>query len=387
MNIKKENLCILLVLVFHFSCSKKKDEEKTENTNNISPISIKIELDKIQQATFSTLFESIEYVFLESNDSVPLVGNMKTLIKNDFIYIEDNELNNLHKFNLRGELKTIFKSTGDGPGQFRQIEDFQIKGDTVLIYDRVLGKILFFNLEGKFLRENLEKNGATNFHVGNNFTLLFFSGYSNSDGNIFMRKSDNLIRESFFKLPEKSNQGGVRLLHGFVSNEKTKEVSITIPYTYQIATLDSLGYLKNLKKFDFLKIPQPNPGETYYQPEKINVYFPFHNFYWVSQFFNRKGYHFMVNENNEVEFSAKNLVNDIDGINFFFYPISKTENQLVFYSHSTFIYDLYQRSKNRITEKSPKTNIHEFIKKHDEELTDDRHVMIFLNFKNRLIDN
>jgi hypothetical protein len=305
-------------------------------------------LDKIQQATFSTLFESIEYVFLESNDSVPLVGNMKTLIKNDFIYIEDNELNNLHQFNLRGELKTIFKSTGDGPGQFRQIEDFQIKGDTVLIYDRALGKILFFNLEGKFLSENLEKNGATNFHVGNNFTLLFFSGYSNSEGNIFMRKSDNLIRESFFNLPKNSNQGGVRLLHGFVSNEKTKEVSITIPYTYQIATLDSLGYLKNLKKFDFLKIPQPNIEETYYQPEKINVYFPFQNFYWVSQFFNREGYHFIVNESNEIEFSAKNLINDLDGINFFFYPISKTENQLVLYAHSTFIYDLYQRSKKRI---------------------------------------
>lgn len=247
MNIKKENLCILLVLVFHFSCSKKKDEEKTENTNNISPISIKIELDKIQQATFSTLFESIEYVFLESNDSVPLVGNMKTLIKNDFIYIEDNELNNLHKFNLRGELKTIFKSTGDGPGQFRQIEDFQIKGDTVLIYDRVLGKILFFNLEGKFLRENLEKNGATNFHVGNNFTLLFFSGYSNSDGNIFMRKSDNLIRESFFKLPEKSNQGGVRLLHGFVSNEKNER---SLHYNTLHISDSHFGFIGLLEKFE-----------------------------------------------------------------------------------------------------------------------------------------
>ena len=254
----------------------------------------------------------------------------------------------------------------------------------MIIYDRRLGKLIYFDTSASYIKEKSEKAGATNFNISDEYTLFFFSGYANSSGNIFLRKSKKNASSSFYPLPANSNRGAVRLLHGFVENKKTKEISITIPYTYDVAILDSLGNLTDTRRFSFLNIPPEDPENSSSQPSKVNVYFPIQNQVWISQFFNRKGYHFLLNGKNKISYQSNNLRNDIDGVNFFFYPVAKTDNCLVFYTHSTILFNLYQNSQDEIKEKFPNAGIHQFVKDHRIELTDDRHVLIFLKFKDSL---
>lgn len=253
------------------ACSEKK--EIVETTSDQSPSyvvePIKVDLDTKAEENFSSLFDSIGYVLLEHRDEIPLVGNMKTVLSDQYIYIEDNELDNLFQFDHFGNIHTVFKSSGSGPGEFAQIEDFQVRNDTVIILDRVSAKLVYIDQYGEFIKESVIREGATNFHVGSNYKLLFYSGYSGSDGKIFLRIAKNNTRTSYFQLPPNSTRGAVRLLHGFVANDATNMLSVTVPYTYDIAFIDSAGYLDRTKRFIFENIP-PRKEDTPPSPARKN---------------------------------------------------------------------------------------------------------------------
>ncbi len=381
---------LFLIIILTFGCRSKEEINSVAQEESLDLYLERIEVDLAKKGdnTFSSFFDSINYVLLDHRENTPLVGNMKTVLSDEFIYIEDNELDNLFKYDHFGNLIQVFQSSGSGPGEFAQIEDYQVKNDTIIIFDRVSAKLLFLSNQGEFIKESSIKEGATNFHIGSNYTLLFYSGFGNSEEKIFLRYGDDGQKYPFYQLPENSSRGGVRLLNGFVSDERTSSVSVSIPYTYDLATIDSSGYLSGIIRFEFKNIPAENPASNYpTSPEKVNVFFPFQNYYWVTQFFNRTGYHLIFDRNFKLEYFGKDLQNDLDGMSLYLYPIAFNQDQLILYFHSNTILNIYEGAEKNLKEEYPTATIHQFVNQNKEDLLDDRHVLVFLKLKSDLIQN
>lgn len=135
---------ILLYIIFLFitSCQK-----SSENQNSVSDEIIKIDLDNSSDGKLSEYFSGITYTLIENEESNPLVESYKTVITSNSIFIQDYYNSYVHKFDRKGIFQNLFKSTGQGPKEYQQLDHFQVVGDTLFILDRSLRKIIGYNQE------------------------------------------------------------------------------------------------------------------------------------------------------------------------------------------------------------------------------------------------
>lgn len=170
---------VTLLAIYLVACTSKKENiQKIQiPTESIDGEIIKVNLKSEAERLFSSLFDSVRYVLLENRDEIPLVGNIKTVLSDKYIYIEDNELDNLFKYDHYGKLQTVFRSSGFGPTEFKQIEDYQVINDTVVIYDRASAKLIYLTNKGEFIKGSVTREGATNFHIGKDFKLFFLQRF------------------------------------------------------------------------------------------------------------------------------------------------------------------------------------------------------------------
>lgn len=362
------------------SCTNAKEisSEKEFFEKKITQI---IDLNDTKIGYFSDLFDSVRYVLLEEDKKIPLVQHFKTVIQDDFIYVSDIHLNNLNKYDLNGNLITILKSNGQGPKEFNQIEDFQIVGDTIIIYDVNLGKLVYFNQNLEFIKEIKHNFSSTNFYKGKNFSLFSLNNFTNSQEIKFVKIFDNKNPPQYFSVTNQNALGKVRLLHGFVNSSKSNEVSITLPFSYNIALFSKDGTLKAIKEFEF-NIDEVE--EIRGQIDIINAFIPFGEFYFMTVFFGKNGFQILLDQNSETKYIGKNLINDLDGLNYYFLPISFYKDFLILYFPSIDIYNLYKSSEGKIKENHPYSNLHKFVSENEKELIGDRHILVFLKFKDQL---
>jgi len=368
---------ILLILLFACSTTS---ELKSEFEKDIV-----IDLSKVSENNLSSIFESTRYVLLEEDDQVPLVDFFKTFVTDKYVYVQDNNLHNIFKFDHLGRISSIIKSTGAGPTEFSQITDYQIINDTVIIRDNLLGKQIYLTDKGKFIRKYSSKNNASNFYQGNGFNLFFLNGLGGAINKEFLRVSDSGAESGFVDIDK--NRAGVRtkLLHGFAQNESSKQLFLTLPHSHEVAFFDSSGIFEGKTNFEFLNIPvYENQEKKYLQVKIVNAFFPFENFYYVSVFFQLIGYQIILNKNFEPTYIGKNLKNDLDGMSFYILPVAYHKNFAILYLHSTYIHNTYKHFEAEIKENHPDAPIHQFIEDHESELTDDRHVLVFLKFKDSI---
>lgn len=236
-----------------------------------------MDLNNIKNGYFSDLFDSVRYVLLEEDNEIPLVHHFKTVVQEEFVYVSDIHLNNLSKYDLNGNLITILKSKGQGPKEFSQIEDFQIVGDTIIIYDGHLGKLIYFNQKLEFIKEIKHNFSSTNFYRGKNFNLFSLNNFTNSQEFKFVKINDNNNPSQYFTVTNQNALGKVRLLHGFVKSSNSTEISITLPFSHNIALFKEDGNLKAIKEFEF-NIDEVE--EIRGQIKIINAFIPFDEFYF-----------------------------------------------------------------------------------------------------------
>lgn len=377
---KKSDYLVIISLILFGSCSNAKNISSEKEVFEKSP-SQSIDLNNVKSGYFSDLFDSIRYVLLEEDKEIPLVHHFKTVIQDDFIYVSDIHLNNLIKYDLNGNLITILKSNGQGPKEFSQIEDFQIVGDTIIIYDGNLGKLIYFNQNLEFIKEIKYNFSSTNFYRGKNFNLFSLNNFTNSQEVKFVKIYDTKDPPQYFSATNQNALGKVRLLHGFVKSSNSTEVSITLPFSHNIALFKEDGNLKAIKEFEFII---DEVEEIRGQIKIINAFIPFKEYYFMTAFFGKNGFQILLDQNSKPKYIRKNLINDLDGLNYYFLPISYYNDFLILYFPSMDIYNLYKNSETKIKENYPYNKLHKFITENEKELDGDRHVLVFLKFKNQL---
>ncbi len=150
----KKNLFPILVAISLIttilSCQRTEDNLDGEQIIDWNSLE-KIEQDEL----FAPIVESMEFIPLETNDSL-LLSDIKKIIETDSLMfvlasVSTSRDKELHCFTPTGRHLRKIAQKGEGPGEYSSIGSFAISGDTLMIFDDDRSKIRCYDLEGNYL--------------------------------------------------------------------------------------------------------------------------------------------------------------------------------------------------------------------------------------------
>lgn len=102
----------------------------------------------------STVVEEIDYITLHDIPSY-FLGNIDKIIpEEDFFIVGDISIKpGIKIYDLNGNVKGSINQYGEGPGEFTHINDFTYDPINKLIILSMVGKIIYYDLEGNFVKE------------------------------------------------------------------------------------------------------------------------------------------------------------------------------------------------------------------------------------------
>jgi len=158
---------IMLMAIGFSSCSNQRE------TTRVPEWKIKFG----ETITLSEYFEEINYVFLENNIQAQFSSADKILYHDSKWFILDKTLNALICYSNEGKFQFKIQNVGKGPGEYTHLEACFIDkvNSEILIHDRIPAKILAFNLDGKFLREEYPVRGGDDLVKLNNGSYLMYN--------------------------------------------------------------------------------------------------------------------------------------------------------------------------------------------------------------------
>lgn len=379
---------ILIFLIF--SCAEKSDER-----NDF--LKINLNLDNSDERNLSEKFEDIRYVLLDYSDSLPLVNPYIVKFSATKILVSDRVLDNILIFDNEGNYLNGILSTGEGPGEFIQIEDFQLIDDFIFVQDNRLRKILKFTLEGDFVEESKNLIPSSNTYLTDEFELHFMNNFLHEDGFNFIRKEkESEDKDVYLKIPKELAGLKTALKNGFLKNPQNEEVILGIPNSNKIAFFNSKGFLSKELEIDLgsagiddeLRAKLMNGEVEYTFLEEANLcrgssaFYPFKSEYFG--FFQRGGkeFHYVFfDENFQTTFQANKLKNDLDGMIINNVPWSLKDKELVFMIESNDFLENYLSKQDQLKSKFPSEKIHDFVAKNSEKLENNKTVLAFLKVR------
>ena len=153
----KQAYLILLVLlgVFLGSCSSG-DQSSSEQFSDGLEV-IKVDLTEAREGKLSEFFEpEIEYIWLRDDEGNGLIGRdiPQIFFHEDRIYVlEIYGCKCIQIFDRSGKYLNKIRNYGEGPGEYLEFDGAIIRNNEIMLVGVIPRKILWFSLEGKFLRE------------------------------------------------------------------------------------------------------------------------------------------------------------------------------------------------------------------------------------------
>ena len=152
-------ILLLSVSMVLISCQNQKNEWKgtIEEVNGVTVI--KNPKEPMYKDDAFSLEEELSIGEAERKEEY-MFSSIRAVAVNDKedVYIVDAKENHIKMFDKNGDyLKTIGR-TGQGPGEFNQITNIQITPENeLMVHDRYTRRLIFFSLEGDYLRTVLLK--------------------------------------------------------------------------------------------------------------------------------------------------------------------------------------------------------------------------------------
>ncbi|WP_237040570.1 6-bladed beta-propeller [Phocaeicola faecalis] len=151
----KKIYIICLVMVFLMSC---KNENNHASHSNATTITIVTESEDV--LNMSTFVDSIELVPLETKDD-NLIGWIPRIIATkDYYYLLSASGWNSKKlfiFDKKGHFIRQISKEGEGPGEYIELRDFTIVGDSIIKIAEVYN-MMNFDIEGNLLSERKQRD-------------------------------------------------------------------------------------------------------------------------------------------------------------------------------------------------------------------------------------
>ncbi len=151
-----------------------------------------------------SIVESVQYIPLRGKK---VYSVNKALFHKNAYYLWDRENDKLYKFSEDGRFLTAFSSKGTGPKNYERIDNFDIdrENDEIVLVDANGSKVMFFDLEGKYLRtsHNHSMQTFTSVHLSDSVFIRNFAQHHNADNkdmkhySIGISSGDSLLYKAF----------------------------------------------------------------------------------------------------------------------------------------------------------------------------------------------
>jgi hypothetical protein len=148
--LKKLKKAVYLLLIVCCAGCKGKEDISTEEVINIT-----IDINKSEKADISEYVDSVRYIKLQTTDD-NLIGFIKRVFfLDDRILVTDGQIGQILIFDNEGNFLNKIKKIGQGPGEYTGIAAslFDHMSKSIIIYNISLSKMLFYTLDGKFIKE------------------------------------------------------------------------------------------------------------------------------------------------------------------------------------------------------------------------------------------
>ncbi|MDC1106579.1 6-bladed beta-propeller [Prolixibacteraceae bacterium] len=143
-------IILFLLPIFFISCTI---NDKATSVDKESIVKLELDLDMSGEIKLSTLFDSVQYIPLETTES-SLIGDVrKVIIKDKMIFIQDYESNSLNIFNGDGKFISKLQKIGNGSDEYIRIRDFAYDKDKRHIYLNVGFEIKVYTISGEFIKK------------------------------------------------------------------------------------------------------------------------------------------------------------------------------------------------------------------------------------------
>ncbi|MBQ8593574.1 MAG: 6-bladed beta-propeller [Bacteroidaceae bacterium] len=161
----------------------------------------------VDSVLYSSLFENIEYIPLETTDS-SLIGNIDKLIvaENSLVIVDKSITKAIYCVDKKGKFKFKISELGIGPDEYVDINDvdFDEAKQEFLIYSTATNKIVFYGTNGQFLCARKVPHKGLALAKTNVGSFVLYSSYlpqaNKDDGetpNILICDDEKVIEESF----------------------------------------------------------------------------------------------------------------------------------------------------------------------------------------------
>ncbi|WP_291788627.1 6-bladed beta-propeller [Cecembia sp.] len=384
---KKFNLILLLILS---ACTTNEDSE-------INNIEIQIDLEKSKSVKLSDYFSSIEYIFLSNNENNYLAQPYTIVKKSGLFFVRDILLNSILIFDGQGTLINAILSSGAGPGEFQSIDNFFIGNEFVYVKDVSLRKMLIFDHEGNFISETQNLFGQSNFYISEAFELWYLNNQAEYDFRIIRKANDGEI-STFLNYDEWMADKSAMKPNSFIESAENEKIYFQLPFGYELAQFSQTGFLERVISLDFGKhnfksadrnrIPifeQTNFAEENDLVDDLINFFPVPSGYFAYFTQGRQKKHqLLFDENFEIKFQAKNLINDLDGLEFAFTPWFTEDNSIYFLTNSNALLLAYRQSfgEDIATALSKKSGaLHDFVEENLLDLQEENNILVKLTLK------
>jgi hypothetical protein len=377
-------------------------QNSSDTQNSFKDKIIKIDLDHSSVGKLSEYFSTVSYILIENEEANPLVESYQTVITKNSIFIQDYFTSYVHKFDRNGILQNLFKSTGQGPKEYQQLDHFQVVGDTLFILDRSLRKIIGYNLEQQVVYEKSIPVNALLFRKQGDKILFYMNNIRDkSDNNFLLYQKDSLIQQS-----EKIKIGFEKFQYGSkngLSSDFNSGYLFPIPFSRDVVFFNKdLNYNKkitfdfglySINDLDFIRLNSLD-GSAYYDfikdnnlVENISTFIQFGEYYFMSIYQTNKSLHFIfLDKEMNVTRQINKFENDIDQMKIRNIPWTVFEDNLVFKINSVDFYNDYIAKFSGQRVSAEEGNVHEFFQNHQEKLKDDQTVLVSLTLRDDLLN-
>ncbi|MGW8121380.1 6-bladed beta-propeller [Roseivirga echinicomitans] len=244
-----KTLLLSLITLAVFGCSN----PETKNERFITINAAQPNLDKPVES--KELFTSIEIIPLETTDDLLMVGANQVEFFDDQYFVLDGKMQKLFVFDSQGNFKYQIGTEGDGPGEYREIVNFEIDEESQNLYMYTPNQmaIQVYSTSGEHLEKIKLDFYSSGFNLLGNGKLAFYIGYNTSDisdyYNVLITDMEGGILNKYFPYPE-SVRVGVAFSGLFVGKGNSGFHAHAFSDSLELVNIET-GEIEQSIKFDF----------------------------------------------------------------------------------------------------------------------------------------
>ena len=201
----------------------------------------------------------VDYIPLETNENM-IIGNIdKLILHNDIFYILDsNKAKSVFIFNKDGSYKGKISRFGQGRNEYRYLRDMELDtiNNQLILYDRNDGKVLFFDLDGNFIKTHKVGLRFSNFKIFPNGDFFFYTSNNQNVHNSHISGFNALIGQLNGKMFYRCLKNcifleNLKIVDGYKLNEHNGNISFSPRLSNTIYEVEVNGQMRKVYNIQF----------------------------------------------------------------------------------------------------------------------------------------